>query len=308
MYKVPVLFNIFNRPIPTQKVFDVLRVIQPAELYVHADGPREGNDHDLELCRACRAIIQEQIDWSCNLYTLFREQNLGCGKGPASAITWFFEHVEQGIILEDDCVPHPDFFYFCEDMLVKYKDNNSITSIAGSNFQDGHSRGSGSYYFSLHNRIWVWATWRRVWKHYDYYMQNADSLKLSQVIKNSFTRKRDIDYWFSTLNNVKSNRMNDTCWDFQFMYLQWCLRGLTVTPNKNLVSNIGNGPDATHTDWGNDPNLNRETETLYPLVYNNTIEVCRLADNYYMDNYILHYKNILQRIWRKFLKILHKIW
>ena len=304
MYNTPILFNIFNRPESTRKVLEAIRQQQPAKLYVHADGPRIGHPTDTENVDACKVIISQLVDWPCDLHVLYETENKGCGRGPADAITWFFENEEQGIILEDDCLPHPDFFRFAEEMLERYKDDERVTSIAGSNFQDGKKRGTASYYFSNHNRIWGWATWRRVWQKYDYYMSQDTNESICELINHQFSRKRDRDYWTRVLCNVLDNRMDDSCWDFQFMYLQWKLGGLTLTTNVNLVSNIGDGPDATHTNWENNPNLNRKVESLYPIVYADEVILSANADNYYMDKYILYHKNIFQRIVRKILKII----
>lgn len=307
MYSVPILLNIFNRPESTQKVLSVIREIQPTTLYVHADGPRTDKLDESVICTKCRELIKSMVDWDCDLHIWYEDTNKGCGKGPAEAITWFFQNVEYGIILEDDCVPNYDFFLFMEDMLLRYKDETKITSVAGSNFQDGHKRGDASYYFSQYNRIWGWATWKRVWSQYDYYMSDATTESIETVLYNCFSRKCDRQYWSAVLKTVLSNRMNDTCWDYQFMFLQWRLGGLTVTPNCNLVSNIGDGPDATHTAWENNPNLNRKVDKLYPIHYPKIVKVDVKADNYYMDNYILYRKNLLQRFVRKVRKIMRKM-
>ncbi len=303
MYNIPILFNIFNRPNPTQKVLSVIRDIQPKVLYIHADGPRADRLTDAEKCAECRDLVMSMIDWDCDVHTWFEKENKGCGRGPADSISWFFQNVEYGIILEDDCVPNHDFFRFSEEMLLRYQNNPQITSIAGSNFQDGHKRGNASYYYSRHNRIWGWATWRRVWEQYDYYMSIATPDYIEQLVDKCFVRACDRKYWKMVFSRVVKDRMEDSCWDYQFMFLQWQIGGLTITPNKNLVSNIGDDPDATHTNWVGNPNLNRKTEELYPLRYNDSIRVDNVADNYYMDNYILYRKNILQRIGRKMRKL-----
>ncbi len=306
LYQIPILFNVFNRPEITQQTFNLIRKVQPAVLYVHADGPRVGNDADVDKCARTRAIIEQQVDWNCELHTLFRDENLGCGKGPASAITWFFENVEQGIILEDDCQPHLDFFPFCKEMLERYKDDVRVSSIAGSNFQDGQKRGEASYYFSQHNRIWGWATWRRTWEKYDYYLTDYDAEMFEEILKRHFRRKDERAYWMRNFDIVKATRHNDSCWDYQFMYLQWRYNGLTLVPNVNLVSNVGDDADATHTQWENNPNLRRKVDSLYPLIYTNSVEACKEADEYYMRRYIIPQRSILCRLKNKLLKICGK--
>jgi hypothetical protein len=157
MLDSPILFIIFKRVDTTRQVFDAIRQAKPKQLYVAADGPRKEVVGETELCRQTRDIIR-QIDWDCELKTLFRDENLGCGLGVSTAITWFFRHVEQGIILEDDCLPHPDFFLYCQELLEKYKEDDQVMLIGGSNFQNGTQRGKASFYFSAIPLIWGWAS------------------------------------------------------------------------------------------------------------------------------------------------------
>jgi hypothetical protein len=157
---------IFRRPDFTSRVFEQIRNVRPARLYIAADGPRSGREGEQQLCIETRAII-EQIDWDCELKTLFREKNLGCKMAISSAIDWFFEQEEEGIILEDDCLPNQSFFRFCDTMLEKYRNDDRIRHISGCNLQHGKKWGTASYYFSNLTHAWGWANWRRVWKDYD---------------------------------------------------------------------------------------------------------------------------------------------
>lgn len=306
-FNTPILFIIFNRPDRAQLIFDEIKKQKPKYLYIHADGPRQGNTSDIEKCKASRKIIQDQVDWNCKLNTLFRDENKGCGHGPASAITWFFENVEEGIILEDDCLPHPDFFSFCSIMLEKYRNQPQVLSIAGSNFQDGIKRDKGSYYFSVHNRIWGWATWRRTWAEYSYTLDNIDSNSFDIIVKTIFSSKTEKEHWKLIFDTVKRDRMSDSCWDYQFMFMLWLRRGLTVVPNVNLISNIGDGEDATHTNWIDNPNLRRKSESIYPLVFNEKIKRNVKADKYYFKHFILVKKSVLKKVLIKIIKIFFKI-
>ena len=155
-----VLFIIFNRPETTQRVFDAIRLAKPTRLYIAADGPRENKTGEKELCEQARKIAQN-VDWDCEVKTLFQKENLGCGKAVSHAISWFFENEDMGIILEDDCLPHQSFFKYCEELLEKYKNNDRIGIISGNNFQKKRKIGSFSYYFSDIVNIWGWATWAR---------------------------------------------------------------------------------------------------------------------------------------------------
>lgn len=174
-FDIPILFVIFNRPDTTQKVFDEIRKQQPKYLYVAADGPRIGKSEDQMKCQITRAII-DQVDWDCDLKLLFREENLGCGKAVSSAITWFFDQEEMGIVLEDDCLPHPDFFQYCKELLIKYKDVDKVKFISGTNFDIKSNQTDASYYFSAYIHVWGWASWRRVWKDYHYNLSDFQKL------------------------------------------------------------------------------------------------------------------------------------
>ena len=158
MFNTPILFLIFNRPEVTFAVFEQIQKIQPKYLFIAADGPR--NYKENELCKATRDVVQK-IDWDCELKTLFRNENLGCAKNVSSAIKWFFDHVEKGIILEDDCYPDLSFFSFCEELLNYYDNNDRIMAISGFNAQLGIKRTKHSYFFAEIPLVWGWATWRK---------------------------------------------------------------------------------------------------------------------------------------------------
>ena len=166
----PVLFIIFNRVETTKRVFEAIRNVRPLKLYVAADGPRPGNDADKVNCDEVRKIIDD-VDWPCEIKTLFQDQNLNCGRAPSTAITWFFEHEEEGIILEDDCLPSTSFFRFCHELLAYYRHDNRVMHIGGNNFLEGWQKDPDySYYFSRSGHIWGWATWRRAWQTFDFDM------------------------------------------------------------------------------------------------------------------------------------------
>ena len=153
--KVPVLLVIFNRPETTDKVFAAIKQYKPEKLYIASDGPRENKTNEEEIVISTRKIITENIDWPCEVKTLFREKNIGCGYGVSTAISWFLEQEEYGIILEDDCYPSPSFFPYCEELLLKYKDDDRIKMIGGNNFQKGNKRGDASYFFAHYPTVWV---------------------------------------------------------------------------------------------------------------------------------------------------------
>lgn len=240
----PVLFLIFNRPDTTQQVFNEIRKAQPKQLFVAADGPREDRPDDIENCKKVREIIQ-QIDWDCNVSTLLREGNLGCKKAISSAIDWFFSQVDEGIILEDDCVPDQSFFPFCQELLERYRNDERIMVISGNNFLFGEKNIEDSYFFSRYPLIWGWATWRRAWNNYDVDMKLWPKFKQNNRIKDILQDTIQEKYWADIFDITYSGNI-DT-WDYQWTFCCWIQNGLSVIPQVNLVKNIGFDENASHT-------------------------------------------------------------
>ena len=247
-FDTPILFVIFNRPETTQIVFDEIKKIKPRKLFITADGPRKHKLDESKKCMQARQII-DQIDWDCQIYKNYSDVNLGCKIAVSSGINWFFNNVEEGIILEDDCAPNESFFTFCEEMLDRYRNDNRIMHINGSNFQFGKNRGDGDYYFSKISHVWGWATWRRAWKYYDMDLKSLDNFIVNNYIKGTFINKRIENDFINLLKKTKNNKI-DT-WDYQWTYSVWSQNGLSLSPNKNLVKNIGFGKTATHTKSSN---------------------------------------------------------
>jgi hypothetical protein len=240
----PVAFIIFNRPDTTEKVFQAIRHAQPKKLLVIADGPRANRPDEAEKCAAARAVI-DQVDWDCEILTNYSEVNLGCKLRVSSGIDWVFSEVEEAIILEDDCLPHPSFFIFCEKLLGDYRNDEKIMHISGTNVLPSVSLNS-SYRFSRLVPIWGWATWRRAWQHCDMSMERWPTYK----------ETHDIEYFGSQSENVaevfQSNYLGliDT-WDAQWAFSCVVNQSLTIIPNTNLIQNIGFREDATHTKTAN---------------------------------------------------------
>jgi hypothetical protein len=291
MFDTPILFLIFNRPEITKIVFEEIKKQKPKYLYVAADGARPHIVEDLEKCKATRELVIEGVDWDCEVETLFRDENLGCGIAVSEAITWFFENVEQGIILEDDCLPHPSFFGYCETLLEKYRENKSVYVISGDNFQNGMQRGDASYFFSNYAYVWGWASWRRAWNSYDFNLNQLEVFKEKKLIKKIDIRTVFKNYWFAILEDV-ANKEIDT-WDYQLLFTIWNNSGVTIVPNVNLISNIGFGKDATHT-IGESSFANMETQDIGHISHPKSIKVDKEADRYASDKVF----NIRQR--RKF--------
>jgi hypothetical protein len=243
----PVLFIIFNRPETTRIVFDAIRVAKPTRLYVAADGARPGVASDVTRCAEARAIINH-IDWPCDVKTLFSDSNLNCGVGPSSAMTWFFEHEAEGIILEDDCLPSQSFFRFCQELLEKYRSDNRVMHIGGNNFlSNWHRDNNASYYFSRSGHIWGWATWRRAWTKFDYDIKLYESLKEKGYFDDFFLNRLEKLYRLRKFDRTVAMRGRVDWWDYQWDFARYVNSGLSIVPGKNLVKNLGFGEGATHT-------------------------------------------------------------
>jgi hypothetical protein len=242
----PILFIVFNRPDLTEKVFAAIRRQRPARLFVAADGARPGKEGEAGLVERTRAIATK-VDWPCEVKTFFQPENLGCGKAVSGAISWFFEQVEEGIILEDDCLPHPDFFPFCQTLLERYRDDPKVLSISGDHFLPHRLHLTQPYYFSKYVQIWGWATWRRTWEHYRIELDHCDETEWMGVVERANPVKTEADYWKHILRFVRGNLV-DT-WDYQLMFSCWKQGGSHICPSRNLISNIGYRGDATHTNF-----------------------------------------------------------
>jgi hypothetical protein len=233
-----VLFVIFNRPATTLRVFEAIKKAQPSQLFIAADGPRYPLKNEFSLCRDVRAIA-ELVDWPCEVHTLFQDTNLGCGRGVSTALDWFFSKIEEGIILEDDCLPSDDFFTFCAQGLAQYRQDERVTMITGTNYLLGKYAQWSGHYLSKHYPIWGWATWRRAWQLYRYDLSSWDSELSIKELRGFFGNVLIAKKWAQQFDQVK-HRLIDT-WDIQWVFACVKARALCATPLQNLVSNIDPG-------------------------------------------------------------------
>ncbi len=265
-----VLFLVFNRPDSTKQVFEAIRKAEPPRLYVATDGPREGREGEAQKVAQVREIATA-VDWPCEVKTLFREKNLGCKYAVSSAITWFFEIEEAGIILEDDCVCNHTFFRFAEEMIQRYWDEPRVMHISASNFLNQTGDVSG-YTFSRYAFIWGWASWRRAWKEFDLNLKQFTYSRVKYIAKKHFRRPSEHGYWPALYLYVASGKL-DT-WDIQWVLSIMAADGLCVTPSVNLVSNIGFGNESTNTVQTSSPfNKQKTGQMEFPLDHHDKIEV-----------------------------------
>lgn len=276
----PILFLIFNRPDTTERVFEEIRKAQPPRLYIAADGSRANRPGEKELCEKTRAIVQK-VDWDCEIKTLFRDENLGCGKAVSQAITWFFDNEPEGIILEDDILPHPDFFPYCDELLDRYRDNPEIGIIAGHNNIYGGLKADSSYCFITVPHIWGWATWKKEWDNYKYNVGDLSIIDLINSLKELGYNRPQQNYWKEKYWIMK-DFLTDT-WDYQWVMSLLLHKKLSVTPYKSLTKNIGFSEDATHTCNGPVEEMSLIVSPIYPITHPSNIKIDREAE--YMEIY-----------------------
>jgi len=271
MLDTPIAFIIFKRWKETSLVFEEIRRMKPSKLFIIADGPR--NDEEKKLCEETRKIV-EKIDWQCEIYRDYSNKNLGCRERVVSGLDWVFESVDRAIILEDDCLPDQSFFRFSEELLEKYKDNENIMHIGGTNFQQNnpkflYSISNDSYYFSNIAQIWGWATWKRAWNKYDKSMLSWSRIKNLSEFKSYFPSLHIYQYWKDFFEKMSQNKF-DT-WDIAWTYACFKEKGLCIMPKVNLIENIGSSDQATHK-INNLTHISRESIEL-PLYHPSTIMI-----------------------------------
>ena len=290
-----VLFLVFNRLDVTKQVFGAIKQAKPPRLYVASDGPRNDKEGELDKVEKVRKYILDNINWPCEIKTLFRDTNLGCKYAVSGAIDWFFDNEEQGIILEDDCLPSQSFFWYCESLLEQYQNDDRIFLVSGykKNF---NRKNNDDYFFSNLGGIWGWASWKRAWKHYDVEMSDIDSYRkqngFNNLLGNTNGQLRE-----KIIMSVCNGKINT--WDYQWAYARHKNNGLACIPRVSLIENVGFGPDATHTK-NDDLDLVIKKEISFPLKEN----VFFVADKEY-DTFFLAPPTLMQRVVNKLKKIMN---
>lgn len=276
----PVALVVFNRPEPTRRVFERVRAARPRQLLVIADGPRAGRAGEAERCAEVRDIVTN-VDWECELLTDFSAVNLGCKRRVSSGLDWVFRTVEEAIVLEDDCVPHPTFFGFCAAMLERYRHDERVAMVAGTNYEHRSDR-PASYLFSRYFAIWGWATWRRAWTSYDVTMADWPGARA----------RGDVNYWYpqpymrrymtALFDQVHAGGI-DT-WDIQWVYACLAAHGLCIVPAANQIANVGYA--GAHTsDWDSEnPAFNMPT---FDVDWERLVHPARMSADWAYDSALL---------------------
>jgi hypothetical protein len=261
----PVIFIVFNRPDHTRIVFEAIARQRPSRLLIIGDGPRSSKAGEERICLEVRDIVS-RIDWPCNVSTNFAPSNLGCRRRVISGLDWAFSLVEEAIILEDDCLPNPSFFPFCQELLGRYRDDNRVSMIAGTNFAWHATPPEPSYFFSQVTHIWGWATWRRAWARYDEHLSQWPAVRDSGLLQEALGEPHLVRYWTKIFDQMHAGTGPNT-WDYQWGYTNLVEYSMIAVPHTNLITNIGFGSDATHTIDSNSDMVLHAGVMKFPLVH-----------------------------------------
>ena len=283
----PVAFFIFSRPETTARVFAEIARARPPLLLVVADGPRAGRPDEAEKCAAARAVV-ERVDWDCEVRRNYAAENLGCRRRVSSGLDWVFEQCEEAVVLEDDCLPRPSFFPFCDELLQRYRADERVMAVCGDNYLFGRVRPQDSYFFHRTPGGWGWATWRRAWAHYDARMSGWPALRESGWLSEIHADPRAARYWRDTFDRTYRAADEIDTWDYQWVFSVWARRGFAATAAVNLISNIGWGDGATHTRATSNRLANLPTaEIEFPLRHPRSVEPDAEADRIIFENIYL---------------------
>lgn len=298
--ETPVALMVFNRPELTARVFAEIRRARPGHLLVVADGPRADRPGEAERCAQVREIATA-IDWPCQVETHFATENLGCRRRVSTGLDWVFERVERAIVLEDDCLPEPGFFSFCDALLERYADDPRVMHVAGSCFLPDLARRSESFVVSRFPFIWGWATWRRAWKHFDVEMKRWPEFLASGGLNRLFPDPADAAIWERNL--AATYRGEVDTWDAQWVLAFWLAGGLSLVSTRNLISNLGFGHDATHTvGWSPQAALPTLAQTG-PLVHPATLDVDAGLDARFQHAVFRPRRSVFDRVRRRLSRL-----
>jgi hypothetical protein len=295
----PIAFIIFNRPDTTKKVFEAIRQAKPKQLFIIADGARKNKPLEDQKCIETRAIT-DQVDWDCKVFRNYSPNNLGCRYRVTSGLDWVFNNVSEAIIIEDDCLPHPTFFRYCQELLLKYRNDEKVMMVSGNNVLTDYEHRESSYYFSNYAHIWGWATWQRVWKNYDVEMTDWNQNNSDNFFSQHLSNKTAMEFWRTLINDVYYSKI-DT-WDIQLQYYFWKQNGLIAIPTKNLVVNLGFSLEATNTAGSGGLYEKMKLSSInFPLVHPKFLKPNIEADT--LENKLYHKFGYKEKIRRHLLKI-----
>lgn len=263
----PVLLICFNRPSHTRRVLESILAANPSTLFIFQDGARDNNYYDIEKCAEVKSIVKDLTKERTNsLYTFFSQENLGCGAGPITAITWFFSHVEKGIVMEDDCLPHPDFFGYCDELLNRYADDDKVRFI-NATLYNKRWKCEASYDFSHYMVTGAWAAWRRSFQGFDLDLLGLDAKRLRKHVLQLTDNRAEANWWYSIVREIQQDTHKKSYWDFQMQIHLFRSNAFTIHPQRNLITNIGFDAEGTHTINNDDHRGGQPVFPILPLTH-----------------------------------------
>ena len=293
----PILITAWRREEKLEKLLLAIKANKPKKIYVSCDGPRKDNKSDKLLIKRVQKTIDTLINWDCDIQKLYNDENLGCRGAMIKAINWFFSQESEGIILEDDCIPNKEFIPYCSKLLKKYQKDHKVWNISGTNFQNGITRGNGSYYLSKYFMCWGWATWRDRWLNFDSNLESWKKARGVSLLKSIFTDPLEIKYWTNIFNRFYEEGTPDT-WDIEWAYTCLINEGYTIIPNVNLIKNIGFDKEATHTKFTIDEHSN--SGLIFPIIHPTFLVNDKIADKYtFYNHYQMCFKRRIKFIYKK---------
>jgi len=304
MGKLPVLFLTFNKIDPTEKVFEAIARYQPEVLYVAQDGPREGKEGDGKKVEKVRQLTQI-ITWPCKVVERRQEKNLGLKAHVEGAISWFFNEVEAGIILEDDTLPNADFFTFCEDLIERYRDDKRVFMVGGTNL-NMPTPTPYSYFFCSEPLIWGWASWADRWKHYETDLQSTQETIRDFSNKSIFADPYRREVEEQKIGALLDNKVQS--WASRWGYAIQVQHGLCAVPKVNTVTNIGFGGEASNTLDAAHPHAQLKLETFsWPMYHPSYMARCRVWEEafFYPGQQAFRFHSFKELVLMLTLKIRH---
>ena len=299
--RTPVALILFRRPDVTKKVFKVIAEAKPPKLFLIADGPSPERSGEAEKCAATRAVV-ENVNWGCEVFRDYSETNMGPWRRIASGITSAFQQVEELIVLEDDCLPDPTFFRFCDELLERYRDDERIMHIAGNHFQAQDPRPTRySYSFAWHNIAWGYATWRRAWQHFDLGIPSWGELRNTDFLDQVVGDPLAVESYRKIFDQLYADPGEFDGYDWAWSFACWSQGGLSVLPDRTLIKNVGFGPDSTHFPTADDPRARFQSMPMqFPLNHPPYVLRDAAADNFIINTYVAPRPvSLPRRIFRK---------
>ena len=317
-FNIPVCLFLFQRKDTVLRIVERIAQVKPYKIYLISD---QGRNDKEKLCVAeCRAAVESAITWECEIVKDYAIENRGVFKNIGLGAMRVFEHEEQAIFLEDDNLPEVTFFDYCKEMLERYKDNDRIVWICGTNYLGKYeNRTNDSYMFTRHLLPCGWASWKDKYeKYYDKYFSHFNKdvvLRMKYNYKNIPLYKQQLESIRREYERMQAGR-NFASWDYQMCFSIRANDLLGVSPCNNQIKNIGVDAFSEH---GGTSFSNKMTQRFcgmdsYPLEFPLKHPETILIDPVYekkIDNIILYplgwrIRKPFGKIKRKLLSLLKK--